>query len=133
MKKRQVLLIQMQSLLGEGLERIFQQLEDVDLVSLPCADPQTIDECVKHTHPDIVLVADEKDSDRGTRLILGMLKQYDDIPIVWVSLESNVLRVYTSHSLTASSAELIQAIRGNEASRMEIYAPQKKSRSGSRR
>ena len=133
MKKRQVLLIQMQPLLGEGLQRIFQKLEDVDLVCLPCPDLDKIDVCVKNLHPDMVLLAGEKEDDRATRLILNMLKQYEDIPIVWVELETNVLRLYTSHSLTATSAELINTIRENDAGRMEIYPLEKNSKSGSRR
>jgi len=132
-KKRQVLLIQMLPLLGEGLQRIFQKLEDVDLVCLPCPDLDKIDACVKNIHPDMVLLAGEKEDDRAMHLILNMLKQYEDIPIVWVELETNVLRLYTSHSLTATSAELINTIRENDASRMEIYPLEKNSKSGSRR
>ena len=133
MKKRQVLLIQMQPLLGEGLRQIFQKLEDVDLVCLPCADIQKVDECLKNIHPDLVLLAGEKEDDSTARLILNLLKQYEDITIVWVELETNILRLYTSHTLTANSAELISAIRQNNPHQTEIYPIEKKSRSYSRR
>ncbi len=113
MEKRQVLLVQMHPLLGEGLQRIFQQLEDVDLVCLACTDLPEIDACLNHIHPDMVLLAGEKEDDPATHLIANMLKHYEDIPIVWVELETNILRLYTSHSLSANSAELIHAIRKN--------------------
>ena len=133
MEKRQVLLIQLQPLLGEGLAQIFQKLEDVELVSLPCVDLQEIDACLKNFHPDMVLLAGEKEDDKSARLILNLLNQYEDITIVWVELQSNILRLYTSHSLTASSTELINAIRKNHPHKTEIYPLDKKSGAESRR
>jgi chemotaxis response regulator CheB len=115
MEKRHVLLVQMQPLLGEGLQRIFQKVEDVELVCVPCTDLQTIDSCLNEFRPDVVLLAGEKEDDYATLLISKMLKHFEDIPIVWIELESNVLHLYTSHSLTANSAELINAIRENHA------------------
>src|SRR5512142_1452332 len=113
MEKRQVLLIQMQPLLGQGLQLIFQKLEDVNLICLECTNLPEIDACLNHTRPDIVLLAGEKEDDPATHLIANMLRHYEDIPIVWIELETNILRLYTSHSLSANSAELIHAIRKN--------------------
>ena len=131
MGKRQVLLIQMQPLLSEGLRRIFQKQEDVELVCLPCTDPQKIDNCLNDIRPDIVLLAGEKEDDYARLLISKMLKHFEDIPIVWIELETNIIRLYTSHSLTANSTELINAIRENDMRKMEIYPLEKKNHSRS--
>lgn len=126
MNKRQVVLIQMQPLLGEGLQRIFQKLDDVDLVNLPCTELMEIDACLDDVYPDIILLAGEKEDDQVTLLISTLLKRYENIPIVWVELETTRLRLFTSHSLTANSAELIAAIRENDMRHVEIYSMDKK-------
>ena len=94
MEKRQVVLIQMQPLLGEGLQRIFQNLEDVDLVCLPCTELVEIDACLEDVHPDIVLLAGDKEDDQSTHLISSLLKRYENIPIVWVELETKIGRAH---------------------------------------
>ncbi len=130
MEKRQVLLIGMQPLLGEGLRRIFQKLEDVDLVSLDCADTPVVEACIQDLHPAMVLLAGEKEDDRSTHLIAYLLRKYEEIPVVWVELETTVLRLYTSRSLTANSAELIHAIREQETGTFEIHFTDKRSHPG---
>jgi hypothetical protein len=127
MEKRQVILIQMQPLLGEGLQRIFQKLDDVDLVCLSCTEFSEIGACLDDTHPDMVLLAGEKEDDQATHLISTLLKRYENIPIVWVELETTQLRLFTSHSLTANSTELINAIRENDVRHIEIFPMDRKS------
>lgn len=128
MEKRQVLFVEMHPLLGEGLRRILETLEDVELVCLDCGEWQKIDLCLKDLHPDMVVLAGEKEDDQSTHLIANMLKKYEDIPIVWVELERNTLLLYTSHSLNASSSELIRAIREQDLSKMNVHLVEKKSR-----
>ncbi len=129
-KRRQVLLIQMQSLLSDGLRHIFMGLDDIDLVCLACPEVEKIDAWVIHLHPDMVILAGEKEDELTRRLILNLLNQYSEIPIAWVELETNVLHVYTSQALTATSAELINAIRKIDSSRMEIVPFDEQSGSG---
>lgn len=121
-----MLLICTQSLFHEGLQRIFQKLEDVELVSLDCMDLQTIDACLKDLHPAMILLAGEKEDDRATHLISHLLKQYEDIPVVWAELEKTVLRLYTSRSLNANSADLVNTIRGHNTHPFEIHLTEKK-------
>ena len=127
MKKHLVILIPLQPLLSEGLLRIFQNLDDVELRSLPCADIETVDRCLSQLSPDMVLLAGDKEDDVITLLISKILKQYENVPVVWVDLESNKLRLYTSHTLTANSAALLHAIRENDAHNMEIYPVESKN------
>lgn len=126
MKKRLVILVTLQPLLGEGLKRIFQKLEDVELISLSCSELEKIDACLSKTCPDMVLLAGEKEDDAATLLISKILKHYEDVPVVWVGLETNSLHLYTSHSMTASSSELIRAIRESDPHRVEMVRTEKK-------
>ncbi len=113
MEKRAVLLVGMLPLLGEGLQRIFQQMEDIDLVCLESAQMPQIEDCLSNFHPQMVVLAGEKEDDAATHLISYLLKRCEDIPIVWIELETNALRLYTAHRLPASSQDLIAMIRKN--------------------
>lgn len=126
MEKRLVILIPLQPLLGEGLQRIFQKLEDVELISLSGAELEKIDACLMNTCPDMVLLAGEKEDDTATLLISKILKHYEDVPVVWIGLETNTLHLYKSHSMTASSSELIRAIRECDAHKSETVPTEKK-------
>lgn len=133
MEKRQVLLIHMQPLLGEGLCLIFEKLDEFKLVCIPYHDlPKTGADWMRF-HPQVVLLAGEKEDDSATHLISCLLKQFENIPVVWVELETNILRLYTSHSLAANSADLFNAIRDLDANPIEIVPLEKKIRSGPRR
>lgn len=111
MEKHQVLLVCLLPLLCEGLQRILQPLEDVECVCLQGADLSALDDGLKAFQPEMVLVAGENETDESTHLISGLLKRFADVPIVWVDLATNVLRMYTSHTLPANSADLIETIR----------------------
>lgn len=117
-----MVLIQIQPLLGEGLQRIIQKFNDVELLNLPCTDWQKLDVYLKDIDPDMVLLAGEKEDDQATHLISNLLKRFENTPIVWVELETTKFRFYTSHSQTANSAELINAIRESEGKHLEILS-----------
>jgi len=128
-----VVLIQMQPLLGEGLQRIFQKLDDVNLLTLTNTEISEIESVLGDIQPDMVLVAGEKENDHVMHLISSLLKRYENIPIAWVELETTRLRLFTSHSLTAGSAELLNIIRENDSRHIEIFSMDKKSNLGSQR
>ncbi len=127
MEKRQVLLIRLQPLLGEGLQRIFQKLAEVELTCLDCADYSKVETCLKNQKPDVILIAGEKQNDQVDHLISHLLKHYEDIPVVWADLESTTLRLYTSHTLNANSTALINTIRDHESKPIEIQVSDKPS------
>ncbi len=133
MEKSQVVLIQMHPLLGEGLQRILRSFDDIDLITLPCTEIEEIDGCLSNVRPDVVLLAGEKEDDHSTHLISNLLKHYENIPIVWVELETNQLRFFTSHTLTATSAELLHAIQKNDTSHAEPHPVGKRPRTSMQR
>jgi len=106
-----VVLVCLLPLLCEVLQRILQRLEDVEIVCLQGVELSALDSELKACQPEMVLVAGENEDDISTHLISNLLKRFADVPVVWVDLETNVLRMYTSHTLPANSADLIDAIR----------------------
>jgi hypothetical protein len=62
--------------------------------------------------PDILLIAEEEAGESVTSLTAQVLERYPDLPVVRVGLRQNVVRLYTSRTLPARSADLIEAIRG---------------------
>lgn len=117
----------LQPLLGEGLQRIFQKLEDVELVHLDCWDLQAVETSLKDLHPAMVLLVGEREDDQSTHLISDLLKRYQDIPVLWVDLETTVCRVFTSRTMSANSAELINALRTEGTNTFDIQISEKKS------
>jgi chemotaxis response regulator CheB len=111
MTRHRVLLISMLPLLGEGLQRLLDAHDDVELVPLPCTDLAALHACAASTRPDVILIAGEREDDAATHLISNVLNCWTDTPVVWIELETNVIRKYTSHNLPANSKELIETIR----------------------
>jgi len=110
--KRRVLLLWVQPLLGEGLEHILRGLEDVELIGPWVLDSGVLSR-LSEAAPDIVIVADG-DGEEGERVVsltAQILECYPDLPVVRIGLEQNTVRVYTSRTLPARSADLIEAIR----------------------
>jgi len=111
MDKHQVLLVCLQPLLCDGLQRMLEPLEDIHYVCLEGSDLAALDGDLKAFQPEMVLVAGEGETDQSQHLIADLLKRFADVPVVWVELATNVLRMYTSHTLPANSANLLEAIR----------------------
>ncbi len=112
--KRRVLLLCAQSLLGEGLSVILGGLSDVELVGpLRWDDPRL--SCQQQDLPatiDVVLIAAEEDKTPALiTLTAQLLDLYPDAPVVRVGLKQGSIRLYTSRTLPARAADLVEAIR----------------------
>ncbi|HBY92430.1 MAG: hypothetical protein M5U01_36475 [Ardenticatenaceae bacterium] len=111
MAKHRVLLLCAQALLGESLEHILSTVEDVELLGSRVLDAQLLARLFTEV-PDIVLIAEEEgESESVATLIAQILEQYPDLPIARVGLMQNIIRLYTSRTLPARSADLIETIR----------------------
>jgi len=111
MGKRRVLLLCVESLLGESLERILGQLEDIELVG-PWELGADVLTRLPEAMPDIALIAQEgEESENVASLTSQILERYPDLPIARIGLMENVIRVYASQTLPARSADLIDVIR----------------------
>lgn len=108
--KRRVLLLCLQSLLGESLEKVLSQEESVELVGPWDLDAPVLAR-LSEDAPDVVLVAEaESESERVASLTTQILDQYPDVPVIRVGLAQDTIRVYTSHAVPARAVDLMEAI-----------------------
>ncbi len=109
-----MLLLCAQSLLGEGRSVLLGGLSDVELVGpLGLDDPRL--GCRLQDMPatiDVVLIAAEEEKTPAlTALTAQILDHYPDAPIVRIGLKQGSIRLYTSRTLPARAADLVEAIR----------------------
>ncbi|MCP4536560.1 MAG: hypothetical protein GY832_05385 [Chloroflexi bacterium] len=115
MNKPRVLLLCIQSLLGESLENILAQEKSIELVGPWDLDAPVLARLSKDT-PDVVLVAEaESESEKAATLIAQILDHYPDMTVIRVGLGQDTVRVYVSHAVPARAVDLIEAIRGLSA------------------
>ncbi|MCC6192342.1 MAG: response regulator transcription factor [Anaerolineales bacterium] len=109
--KRRVLLLSTHPLLGDGLQVILGGLADVDLIGPLVLDAQALDR-VPEISPDVILIAEEGGpASSAAALTARLLEQCPDVPVIRVGLRQDTIRLYTSHTLPAHRADLIEAIR----------------------
>jgi len=111
MKTRHVLLLGEKHLLGESLENLLRGFSDIQL-----SGPESLssDYCARITDikPDAVLIAEMGNQNEKVATIAAkILDLYPNIPVIHSTLSRNIVRVYSSHELPASTADLIDAIR----------------------
>jgi DNA-binding NarL/FixJ family response regulator len=110
-KKRRVLLVGTQPLLCEGLETILGQLADVELIGALTPEAGWLDRLPDLT-PDVVIIAEDGgDVHRTAALTTLILERFPDVPVLRIGLEKDAVRLYTTRTLPARSADLIEAIR----------------------
>ena len=118
MEKKRVLLVSQPSLLGDSLEHILSQLEDVQLTGAWPLDDQVLAHCAEQL-PDLVLIADDEPCDQqASGVTSGLLEAHPNLPIIRVKMDCNILLIYTSQAVPASVADLIEAIRRAPVARM---------------
>ncbi len=111
MGKQRVLLLGIQSLLAESLERILSCDETIELIG-PWQPNGRVSAWLSEAKPDVVLVAQGDEADHVTGpLVAQILEQHPDVPVICVGLAHNVVRVYTSSTLPARSQDLLDAVR----------------------
>jgi DNA-binding NarL/FixJ family response regulator len=111
MRKRHILLLCVESLFGESLERILGQLEDVELVGPYLLDADALDRLPEDAPDVAVIVHEDENLQKTVSLTSRILERYPGLAIVRVGLQENVMRVYASRTLPASRADLIEVIR----------------------
>ncbi len=128
MQTHRVLLLSAHPLLSEGLANLLGATDDIALIGPRAISGFALPDLSKYA-PDIVLFAAQEIDDAITNaLVFQILQHVPDLPVIQVDLSGkNIVRVYTSHTLPARSADLIETIRklslqkpGNTAQENEI-------------
>lgn len=111
MLKRRVALLCGQDLLGESLEHTLRHFEDVEIVGAWALDDQIWSLLAAQT-PDLLLIAEqEPPCEKSMQMTGQILDAYPNLPVIRVTLDQNFIHIYTTQTLPARSAELIDLIR----------------------
>jgi hypothetical protein len=108
-RKRRVVLLATQLLLGEALANILNNQDDVELIGPLVPDSETL-AGLSEQNPDLFLFINEG-SDADQAVAAQILSLFPDFPLLQVSTEQSLVRVYTSESHRTSSADLMETIR----------------------
>lgn len=110
MRRKRVILLCGQNLLGESLEHILTNASDVELIGAWNFGDMTIPLLAKQMPDLLIMTEDEFPQEQSTILTAKILDSLPDLPIIRVALEQTVFRVYTSRMLPARQTDLIDVI-----------------------
>jgi DNA-binding NarL/FixJ family response regulator len=111
MLKRRIALLCGQDLLGESLEHTLRHFEDVEIVGAWALDDQVWSLLAAHT-PDLLIIAEQEPlCEKSMQMTGQILDAYPSLAVIRVTLDQNVIHIYTTQTLPARSAELIDLIR----------------------
>jgi DNA-binding NarL/FixJ family response regulator len=111
MEKRRVVLISQSDLLGESLEHILNSLEDVQVIGPWQPGDQVVARCANHP-PDLVIITDnELSAETGSQLTACLLETIPNLAVIRIKQDSNFIFAYTTQTIPARVADLIDTIR----------------------
>ncbi len=113
MSQQRVLLLGRPGLLAQGVQDILERQSDMEIFG-PHAMAVDAIAHIEALDPNVVVIADEGSTDAA--LVVHILRTYPDLPVVRVGLEESMVHVYRSERVAATSASLLDAIRGLPAS-----------------
>ncbi len=110
MNKRRVLIIEDDSLFGDGVEQLLAQQQSIEIIGTVSADFKSIVETAENG-PAEVLVINETLTKTHAHLIWQILKAHPQLQIIVLSLEDNRLSVLNNQEVSVTtSADLISTI-----------------------
>jgi DNA-binding NarL/FixJ family response regulator len=110
MNKRRVLIMDENSLFGDGVEQLLMRHNSIELVGAVSADFDVITTIVENSSAD-VLIINELLTKTHAQLIWQLLKTCPKLQIIVLSLEDNQLSVLNNTEVTVTtSADLIATI-----------------------
>jgi DNA-binding NarL/FixJ family response regulator len=113
MSKPRILLITSQHLFGESMETILRAESDMELVGPWNLGDQDICGRLYGAHPAVVVIADENlQSEAATELTQSIIERYPELTVIRTALNDNVFRTFSTHTLPARGADLLDTIRG---------------------
>ena len=111
MPTQRVLLVCSQRLFGESMETILRAAEDVELVG-PWELGEDVCQRIAGARPNVVVIADEDPQGEAvTHLTAAIIERYPELSVIRAGLDENVFRIFSTHSLPARGADLLETIR----------------------
>lgn len=112
MSKPRVLLISAQPLFGESVAMVLRTESDVELVGPWGLNDQDTCRRLHEAQPSVVIIADETlQGESATELTRSILEQYPELTVIRAGLSENVFRIFSTHTLPARGANLLETIR----------------------
>jgi hypothetical protein len=111
MEKRRVALLCTRQLLGESLEHLLKNNEDIALLGPWALDSRSLSHLVNEPVDIVLIVEPEGGAVYSSKITAQILDRFPDISIIRVTLENNTVRCYSSQTLPARSSDLIDLIR----------------------
>ena len=111
MEKKRVLLISQPNLLREILEHILGNLEDILIAASWPLEDQVLAHCSEQPYDLVLIAEDEATAQQVSAVTSILLETCPNLPIIRVKLDPNILLVYSSQTLPARVADLIEVIR----------------------
>ncbi len=108
MTRRRVLLLGQPSILTQGVQKILEQAEVVELVGVAPFEAEEGTTAINHLQPDVVVLTG--DPPLIEMCLARLLRAYPDLPVIVTSAAEDALYVYTSRRSVAQSPDLIAAI-----------------------
>ncbi|HET6596414.1 MAG TPA: hypothetical protein VFG81_12365 [Anaerolineales bacterium] len=112
MSKQRVLLICSQHLFGESMETILRADKEIELIGPWNLNDQDICRRLHEAQASVVVIADESlQSETAAELTKSIIEQYPDLSVIRTGLNENVFRIFSTHTLPARGADLLETIR----------------------
>lgn len=110
MSTQRVLLLCSHHLFGESMEGILRGAEGVHLTG-PVGLEDDVHQHIASANPHVVVIADEEiGSHKAAHLTASLVEQYPEVLVIRVGLNQNTFRVFSTHTLPARVADLLDAI-----------------------
>jgi DNA-binding NarL/FixJ family response regulator len=122
MPKPRVLLICSQDLFGESVESVLRCATELELVG-PWSLEEGILSRIPEASPEVVVIADQDPTnEKAVHLATALMEQYPDLPVICTRLAQNMFRVFSTHTLPASSTDLLDSIHALSSTQSGLYS-----------
>lgn len=97
MTVKRVFILSRRSLFHEGIETLLSQEKGVEIVGHD-TEPEGALACIEQFSPDVVIVNLDDPEPVLSQTVLCILRERQDMSIIWLSLQDNSIRIYRGES-----------------------------------
>ncbi len=93
MSVKRVFVLSRRSMFHEGIKTLLSQQEGVEIVGHD-TEPEGALECIDKFSSDVVIVNLDDPEPVLSQTVLRILREKQDMCIIWLSLQDNIIRIY---------------------------------------
>ena len=111
MTVKRVFVLSRRSIFHEGIETLLSQQEGVEIVGHN-TKPDAALACIEKYNSDVVIVNLDDPEPILSQTVLSILREKQDVSIIWLSLQDNIIRIYRGENKQVRQLEdLISVIQ----------------------